>query len=660
MTEIDFSSHLDVRIGHRSLRIQLPAPAAWRAAMIWLAALAAWSLAGYWGATGFMGGWQNSKWITIRFMRLWLTGWFLLELWLLAGLLSSIWSKTTVALSPGNLRLGRADLFGTDSEASYEIAKIRDLHASCERNAALRSLAFDYENRRKYSGSIRDVAHLHWLEEGLQTCFRVRCDRVERVMFGLHRFTADDPDSMLRNSDISERTMPLFSLRQILIDTAHCDEKQVERFMINACRIMGRHYLAHYVDAHLYGPANLLSPRLRMAMMQFCRTTTTHSAGTTTIPAIPPVSALSERKQQGAPWKWKAAVAVAGLLVIAALIPFLMKKTPEQRLTRQLHLLNVKGMEDTNLKAAEALAQSDDPRAFEALLAAAQHHREYTVRQIAAEALGASDDPRVFDVLCEVMQRDSSYSVRKIAAQSLAKSSDPRVFDTFLTALRHNKSYGVQEIAAYMVGQADDPRAFDALVETLHNDSGYDIRENAVEALSQSDDPRAFEVLRVELLCNVNSSTRAIIAKALFTKNDPRALEQFRYAVYDQMSPLQPWAVAFLGVWHQEPHALETLIMAFRDTTLLNVHARMDAAKALGDIDDPQALDALLSGLNDPESRVREVTAKHLGKHRHLPKVADALQRALKKDASPKVRDAAAEALEHGPSPGNGHGTHRE
>ncbi len=72
--------------------------------------------------------------------------------------------------------------------------------------------------------------------------------------------------------------------------------------------------------------------------------------------------------------------------------------------------------------------------------------------------------------------------------------------------------------------------------------------------------------------------------------------------------------------------------------------AKIDAAKALGEIGDPQAVDALINALADDNSNVRGAAADSLGSIRD-PKAVDVLMKVLKDDANASVRFSAAHAL---------------
>ena len=101
---------------------------------------------------------------------------------------------------------------------------------------------------------------------------------------------------------------------------------------------------------------------------------------------------------------------------------------------------------------------------------------------------------------------------------------------------------------------------------------------------------------------------------------------------------VQELSLKFLGA--EGKNREEVLISALKDE---DSDVREAAAKALGKIKDPRAVEPLISALKDEDSDVREAAAKALGEIKD-PRAVEPLISALK-DVNWRVRDAAAEAL---------------
>jgi hypothetical protein len=181
---------------------------------------------------------------------------------------------------------------------------------------------------------------------------------------------------------------------------------------------------------------------------------------------------------------------------------------------------------------------------------------------------------------------DGNLSVRVKAADELAGLGEPGL--AALLAAMQSGEPAVRCTAAGALGKFKDPRAVDSLTASLKDTSSYSnaifgesfyVRDCAADALGKIGDPRAVEPLLVEM-------------------NDPDAGHRCRVAVA-------------LGKI-KDRRAAGSLIAALSDTAYHNYrdvvgrsYVRACAANALGEINDPRGLEAVLALLKDPEPRIR-------------------------------------------------------
>ncbi len=102
---------------------------------------------------------------------------------------------------------------------------------------------------------------------------------VERVEFGTGIPQEPNIYTTLSNPDVAELNVPLVQLKQIVIDTATYDFRNVERFLTYAVNYIGQEYLKNNVDVHLYGDQKHLHPNLQNSLTNICHTITNRSLG---------------------------------------------------------------------------------------------------------------------------------------------------------------------------------------------------------------------------------------------------------------------------------------------------------------------------------------------------------------------------------------------
>jgi HEAT repeat protein len=195
--------------------------------------------------------------------------------------------------------------------------------------------------------------------------------------------------------------------------------------------------------------------------------------------------------------------------------------------------------------------------------------REKIVR-IFGEIGGPNQVPYVMDAL-----NDADPVVRLAAVQALRKLQGPGMLDA-LQAKCHDADPNVRAESARALGTIGDHKAVPKLVELLHDDNGF-VRSAAAESLGQLGD-RTATVALIQVLTGEKPHPASV--------SDPNGL-----------------------VISAQPGALPEI------ARLKIVEEKINATKALGDIRDPVAVDALIeSGLKAEDPGLRAESAVSLGK----------------------------------------------
>ncbi len=238
---------------------------------------------------------------------------------------------------------------------------------------------------------------------------------------------------------------------------------------------------------------------------------------------------------------------------------------------------------------------------------AALKDEDWALREDAATLLGEFRDPRAVGPLLEVLH-DEDRAVRDAATGALRKIG-PSAVPALIVALQ-DPNGNVQEIAVAVLKDLPDPRVVDPLIGCLAN-RNWIVRMHAAKGLGMAGDPRAIAHL-VSLLTDEVKAVRADATEALVRIGRP-ALDGLLAALRHDAWILRLHACEALGKIGAE-EAVDPLCRAMlkdRDTAV-----RQDAAKALGDIRNPMALDALTAVLTDLD--VRPFAVEALGRLKDL------------------------------------------
>ncbi|MFZ5909812.1 MAG: HEAT repeat domain-containing protein [Chloroflexota bacterium] len=200
--------------------------------------------------------------------------------------------------------------------------------------------------------------------------------------------------------------------------------------------------------------------------------------------------------------------------------------------------------------------------------------------------------------------------VRARAAALLAQGKDPQAVPALLQAL-HGEYYTVRQQAALALGNLRSPQALPALLETF-KDPEAEVRAAAAAAVGRYCDPRTFDQMADLLLEDPQLEVRQAAARALGETRHEQAISYLIIALHDSF-----W-------WYERESGADVLL---------------NALEAIG----KPAVDSLLEALKDPEGAVRRFAAKLLGRIRD-PRAIEPLGMALY-DMHAEVGQAAAESL---------------
>lgn len=192
---------------------------------------------------------------------------------------------------------------------------------------------------------------------------------------------------------------------------------------------------------------------------------------------------------------------------------------------------------------------------------------------------------------------DRDQNVQEIAAKALGQLGDSRAVDPLINSLG-----SIGQIAAQALGQLGDP-----VVEPLIKVLGYgnkDMRAQAVGVLGQLKDVRAVEPL-IKILLDRDKALREAAAKAL-DKIGWKPEQGEAAAIY--------WITKgnFTKCLAIGKSAAPALIKTLAD---VDHEVREEAARALGQLHDPRAVEPLIRALEKPDQGrwVREAAATALG-----------------------------------------------
>ncbi|MBX3302709.1 MAG: HEAT repeat domain-containing protein [Nitrospira sp.] len=257
---------------------------------------------------------------------------------------------------------------------------------------------------------------------------------------------------------------------------------------------------------------------------------------------------------------------------------------------------------------------------------AALRDEDWAIREDAAHLLGTFRDPRAVTPLIALL-RDPDRSVREAAIEALRGIGAQSV--EALGACLDQPDLSVQESASAILSTIADERVLSALIKALRS-SDWIVRMHAAKALSLVRHPDAIVPL-MPLLHDKVKAVREEAAAGLAAIGDP-AVPSLVDALRHKEWLVRLHAVEALSKT-RSPQAVEPLLsVLFNDQ---DSAVREDAARALGEIGDPRAVEHLCAIVRDPGLRTVAVEALgKIGDARAVPVLIELLAEAGLPEAS--------------------------
>ena len=246
---------------------------------------------------------------------------------------------------------------------------------------------------------------------------------------------------------------------------------------------------------------------------------------------------------------------------------------------------------------------------------AALKDQDWAIREDAAAALGALGDPRAVGPLLAVL-RDKDRAVRDAAVASLIALGSGAVEP--VAVCLQDADLNVQESAASVLSRIADVRAVDPLIAAL-GCSDWIVRMHAAKGLGRIRDARAVEPL-IPLLRDKVKAVRVEAAQALASIGGAAVGPLLKTLKHDEWL-VRLHVVEALGKI-KSPESVEPLLwVLFNDPDMA---VREDAARSLGEIGDPRAVEFLISAMRDVKVRAAAVEAVgKIGDPRAIPALTE-------------------------------------
>ncbi len=249
---------------------------------------------------------------------------------------------------------------------------------------------------------------------------------------------------------------------------------------------------------------------------------------------------------------------------------------------------------------------------------AALRDEDWAIREEAAMMLGTLRDPRAVAPLVSVLH-DGDRAVRDAAIGALLAIGEPAVMP--LGACLSDPVLTVQELASSVLATIADVRVLTQLIAALAS-SDWIVRMHAAKALGRIQDPQAVGPL-VPLLQDKVKAVREEASTALAAIGEA-ALSSLLDALTHVEWLVRLHAVEALGKTKSPEAVVPLLSVLFNDRDRA---VREDAARALGQIGDPRAVEFLVTVMREPGLRPLAVDALgEIGDRRTVPVLIDVLE----------------------------------
>ena len=253
------------------------------------------------------------------------------------------------------------------------------------------------------------------------------------------------------------------------------------------------------------------------------------------------------------------------------------------------------------------------------------HNDHPLIRGRVAVVLAQTRDPDAVPALLSAL-RGEFYTVRSRAARALGAIGDPQALEPLLEALK-DPELEVRVEAVKAVGKFKDPETFDNMADLLLEDPQIEARQAAATALSETGHQQAVPYLLLALRDPFWWYEREGAADSLLKAIDgmgTMVIETLLEALTDNEGTVRRFAARLLGQI-QDPRAIQPLGMALYDT---HFEVGKTAAESLA-MFGPQGLKVLAEALHHPEAWLRQHAIAGLtlsGDKRIVPIILDMLK----------------------------------
>jgi HEAT repeat protein len=253
---------------------------------------------------------------------------------------------------------------------------------------------------------------------------------------------------------------------------------------------------------------------------------------------------------------------------------------------------------------------------FEAVLPILENSDYLLVRTDAARLIAKIKDERAITALLAAFDKLQNEKIKGSIISALGTIRDARFFDRFLSLLEDKtQPDAVRSSAAFSLGELRDPRGIEPLGDAL-KEKGKGLQRQAVIGLGKIGGNRAVELL-IETLQDEDEYVRALAISSLGDLKDKRAIPALEWvrdhdeAVDSDYRKLSQWAgYTAAKIKGAGLTTLEEYISTFREG---DSYTRCRIADLLGERANSDAVDFLITALNDPEPEVRDRVIKALG-----------------------------------------------
>ena len=252
------------------------------------------------------------------------------------------------------------------------------------------------------------------------------------------------------------------------------------------------------------------------------------------------------------------------------------------------------------INTLSVLGKLDNPKTVPSVMEQLTN-RNSRVRSAAIGALKQMRNPQVIALLEEKLQ-DPDPAMRAQVADIIGQFAGSQATSKIIVQLGRENKANVQVALIRALAKQQDSESVKILIEYSKNIHPKNVRNAAVEALVQFDDPAIFPKL-IALLDDPSPAIRSVAMKGLKKIKNNEVVP----ALLTRLNNLNPSTradiITLLGE-RGDPRTLPVLLAVLE--TGNDPTVRKAAAKAIGNLEDPQAVPTLAEHLDDKDEDLRQ------------------------------------------------------